>query len=241
MTTRLPSLHGRLTTFASRPSETGGKDGDVDDLAGVVDGHVDGLDITVHLSGDGVAVVADSDRMRSGLRRRRIDTFDAVELPPEVPTLADLLAQIPDPNPLLITVGGDAIFEAVLSTAQALGPTVEQRLWLVGHDHSDLIRWRPRTGAVLLLGTARRRAGHGLEKLLAEVHGGDLDGVTMPHTDWSGGTIALAHRFGLRTHASGGRHNRELASVIDAGIDAITADDPIRLGAVAAQYYPRRG
>ncbi|MDH3302224.1 MAG: hypothetical protein OES24_17135 [Acidimicrobiia bacterium] len=241
MTTRLPSLHGQLITFASGPSETGGRDEDIDALAGVVSGHVDGLDVTVRLTRDGVAVLADSDRIRTGLRRKRIDGFDAVDLPPEIPTLANILAQTSDRNPLFVTVGGDSTFEAVLSTARTHGPEVETRLWLVGHDQSELIRWRPRTQALMLLGTARRRVGGGLERLLAEVHGDDLDGVSMPHADWSGGSIALAHRFGLRTHASGGRHNRELASVIDAGIDAITADDPIRLGAVAAEFYPNGG
>ncbi|MDH5519413.1 MAG: hypothetical protein OEZ14_02655 [Acidimicrobiia bacterium] len=235
MKTRLPSLHGRLTTFASGPS---GQDGDVELLARVADGDVEGLDVTAQVTSDGVAVVADSDRIRSGLRRWRIDACSAADLPRELPTVAALLARTTDRNPFLVTVVGDSVFEAVLTAARELGSEVEKRLWLVGQERTDLIRWRPRTGAVLLLDTARRKVGDGTEKLLAALHGDDLDGVTMPHGDWSGGTIALAHRFGLRTHASGARHNRELAAVIDAGIDAVSAEDPIRLAAVAAQYYP---
>lgn len=238
MTTRLPSLHGRLTTFVSDPWQATGPDGGFDLPPEVANGDVDGVDVTAQLTGDGVVVAARSDRIRTGLRRRRIDQLDAVDLPPGVPTIAELLARISDPNPLLVSVGGDSHFEAILATARELGSEVEKRLWLAGHVHPDLIRWRPRTDAVLLLATSRRRIGESVEKMLAALHGDDLDGVTMPHADWSGGTIALAHRFGLRTHASGARHSRELAAVIDAGVDAVTAEDSIRLAAVAAQFYP---
>lgn len=238
MTTRLPSLNGRLTTFASGPWEANGPEEGFDLPAGVVDGTVDGVDVTARLTGDGVVVAADSDRIRAGLRRKRIDELEAADLPPGIPTMAALLVEVSAPKPLLVSVSDDAVFAAVLATARGFGAAVEQRLWLVGLDHSDLIRWRPRTNAVLLLATSRRRVGDGVEKLLAALHGDDLDGVTMPHADWSGGTIALAHRFGLRTHASGARHNRELASVIDAGIDAVTGSDPMQLAAMAAQYYP---
>lgn len=238
VTTRLPSLHGRLTTFASGLWEATGPDGRLGLPPGVAEGAVDGLDVTARLTGDGVAVAARSDRIRAGLRRKRIDQIDAANLPPDVPTIGGLLARMPDSKPLLISLNGDPHFEAVLATARERGSESEKRLWLAGHDHHDLIRWRPRTNAVLLLATSRRRVGDGVEKVLAALHGDDLDGVSMPHSDWSGGTVTLAHRFGLRTHASGARHNRELAAVIDAGIDAVTADDPIRLAAVAAQFYP---
>lgn len=238
MTTRLPSLHGRLTTFASGPWETDEADEGFDLPPGVANGDVDGVAVTAHLTGDGVVVAADSDRIRTGLRRSRIGELDATDLPPGIPTMTALLVLVSDPNPLLVTVSEDSVFEAVLTTARELGGEVEKRLWLAGHNHPDLIRWRPRTDALLLLATSRRQVGDGVEKLLAALHGDDLDGVTMPHADWSGGTIALAHRFDLRTHASGARHGRELASVIDAGIDAVTGADPMQLAAIAAQYYP---
>ncbi len=238
VTTRLPSLNGRLTTFVSGPWESTGPNPGFDLPPGVINGDVDGIAVTARLTADGVVVAADSDRIRTGLRRRRIDQLDAADLHPEVPTITALLARLPDPNPLLVAVGGDSHFEAILAAARDLGSEVEKRLWLAGHEHQDLIRWRPRTDAVLLLATARRRVGDGVEKMMAALHGDDLDGVSMSHGDWSGGTIALAHRFGLRTHAHGARHSRELAAVIDAGIDALTAEDPIQLAAVAAEFYP---
>ncbi len=238
MTTRLPSLHGRLTTFASGPWESTPDEGVLDVMAATVRGPVDGLAVTARLTRDGVAVLADSDRVGKGFRKRRINEIDATELPPDVTPLAAVLGRTAGRNPLLVTVSGDAAFETVLATAREFGEAAEKSLWLIGHEHAELVRWRPRTEAILLHGSARRRAGGGVEKLLAALHGDDIDGVSMPHGDWSGGSVALAHRFGLLTHASGAHHSRELAVVIDAGIDAVTADEPMRLAAAAAQYYP---
>ncbi len=237
MTTRLPSLSGHLTTFATGPWAATAEESAVDVMVSTLGGKVDGLDLSIRLTSDGVAVVAGSDRIRAGLRRRRIDQLAAVDLPADVTVLTEVLTDVADSAPLLLWLGGDREFEAVVASARTVDG-LEPRLWLVCSDHNELIRWRPRTTARLIHATARNNVRGGVEKLLAALHGDDLDGITMPHADWSGGTIALAHRFELLTHASGARHSRELAAVIDAGIDAVSAADAMQLAAVASEFYP---
>ncbi len=237
MTTRLPSLHGRLNTFACGPWFPTDDGNTFDMMVQAIDDGVDGLDITVQVSADGVAVVAGSEWVRRGLRRRRISSLGVADLQPETASLTAVIEHTLGRIPLLINLDGDAGLESVLTTARSLGREIEERLWLTSPNQSDLVRWRSRTGARLLHTTGRRQLGDGLEKLLATLHGDDIDGLSMPHAGWSGGSIALAHRFGLLAHASGARHDRELAAVIDAGIDAVSAPDAIRTAAMAAEYY----
>ncbi len=59
----------------------------------------------------------------------------------------------------------------------------------------------------------------------------------MFHQDWTGGTVALAHRFELLTVGWGAEHERELAKLVDAGIDAVASRQVERMVAVVSQYY----
>jgi hypothetical protein len=66
----------------------------------------------------------------------------------------------------------------------------------------------------------------------------DAPALCLHHGEWSGGLIALAHRFGRLALARGAEHEREVATLLDTGIDGVSCPHGDRLMAVAGLYYP---
>ena len=139
--------------------------------------------------------------------------------------------------PLWLDVADDSIVDTVLTVIADHGEQAESNLWLVHGQQQNLIRWRPLTSAKLILAMTAGRPGEGMERRFAELHAADIDGAALAHRAWSGGTIALAHRFGLLAVGTGAEYERELAALIDGGIDAVSAADWHRMAAVVGEYY----
>ncbi len=198
----------------------------------------DGLELAVQATRDGVAVVADSPTVGRRPRRRRIASIDHRDLPAGATTpLAEVFHRVDGPASFLLHVADSRVFDAIGTIGTTQEAHGQLDLWLAHHDKANLVQWRPRTSARLILVTRLGKVNQGMEQLLAGLHADDIDGLSMYHRDWSGGTIALAHRFGLRAVAGGTEHHREMAAMVDAGIDAMSAVDPGRLSAVVDQYY----
>ena len=59
----------------------------------------------------------------------------------------------------------------------------------------------------------------------------------MPYVDWTGGTAALFHRFGVLAFGWDAQHDRTLGELLDAGIDAVYSDHVDRMMNAIARYY----
>ncbi len=237
MTTRLPS---RL-----QPPIGFGRQGAVDDLPRTtIEGFADalalgagGIESDVWVTADGVPVLNPVGKVGSRLRKRRISTMNRDELPDHVPTLSEVYLAIGPACPLSLGVKEPAVFDAVVSVARAVGDEAEANLWLCHADLDQLTEWRPRTSAKLINSTGRSRVSGGIERLAAALRDRDIDGLTQFHREWSGGSIAMLHRFDRIALAWGAVHEREMAQVVDAGIDAIYSEHLDRVVAVISQYY----
>jgi hypothetical protein len=172
------------------------------------------------------------------LRRRALADTTYHELPGGVATLAELYQRIGPRIPLMLEVEDPAAFGPVLELAGTAGPEAEAGLWLCHADLALLTDWRPRTGATLVNSVRLGELASGLERRAAELEQRGLDGLKLFHGDWSGGRVTLLHRFGLLAVASEPRYAREMAEVVDAGIDGVCSEQVEPMMAVIDEYYP---
>src|SRR3546814_15237598 len=62
----------------------------------------------------------------------------------------------------------------------------------------------------------------------------------MHHTDWTGGLVALVHRFEVLCFAWDAQHDRILDDLLDAGVDAVYSDHTDRMTDALARAASRR-
>ena len=56
-----------------------------------------------------------------------------------------------------------------------------------------------------------------------------IDAVNLHHTEWTGGLIALFHRFEVLCFGWDAQHARVLDDLLDAGVDAVYSDHVDRM------------
>lgn len=245
VSSRLPSLHDEVRTFRRHgaPDTSFGTNlADVATEAGPLDtGGAGGLASSVWLTSDRHPVLHDRSMVGGRLRRTRLSSLTLDRVPePVVPlsTVVDRLGLAGGPSYVLLTLADDTMFDPVQAVLDAAPSGAESEIWLAHHDPAALQRWRPRTGARLVNVLETARTSRGLEKRVAQLHELGVDAVSAHHKEWSGGAVAMAHRFGLLAVATGAEHERELAALVHAGIDGLVSAHVDRMLAVVALYYP---
>jgi len=234
---RLPSLNGEVIGFALPRLGVNGQGGRLEALSSSLRAGATGIEGRVLMTADKVAVLGQGSTVRAKLRQRRIRGLRSSDLPPGWNSLQSVLELTKGAVPLLLTVEVDNAFEAIITAARSFGRSAEENLWLSHRDPSLLSQWRPGTTAKLINSTRLGRLAEGLERRLALLHQTDINALSMFHHDWSGGTVALAHRFGIMAVGWGAQHERELAAIIDAGIDAVASEEVERMNTVIDEYY----
>ena len=207
---------------------------------------IEAFTLAVELGADGIAteawVTADGHALldRDGhdggrLRRRRFRTLDRVDVADHIPSIDDLYDLVETSVELVIDVRDEAACAPITAAARRVGGAAESRLWLRHDDLDVLTGWRRNTEAKLVLAHSSGRQGSP-ERLVNELRERGVDGLSLPHSAWDGGLIALVHRFDRFALATDLVHEREMAKLLDVGIDGITSAHVDRMVAVAAQF-----
>ncbi|MEZ5407387.1 MAG: hypothetical protein R2761_05130 [Acidimicrobiales bacterium] len=238
MPPRYRSLHGSAETFAHVAGASPDPERPLEGLDVAHSLGASGFDGPVRLTADGAAVVHPADSIGSRLRRKPLSALDRAQLPATVVSLDDLCRRQEAAGSLLLDIADDRALAAVLAVARAASPTLEERLWLCSSRVEDLMRWRQTTTARLVHTVKLTALPAGPEQWVAHLTARSIDGLCAFHGDWTGGLVALAHRFERLTVARGLEHEREVAAVFDIGIDGVSSPQVERLMAVAALYYP---
>ncbi len=246
MRTRHPSLRNQVLVF----TEPGRQQSNGQPVVGI-----DGLASPAWLTSDGHIVLHSSAVIGGGLRRRRIAKLTDADLDASVtrftgaptPPGADAFAH------LLIIADSQHTIDAIVAklpsaedidVARLPSPSAEDingvasdhGVWIASTDLETLSRNRTRTRARLVYWSSTSSPDGGLERQVATMHDMGIDVLALPHKEWSAGSIALCHRFGILAYAWGCEYEREMATVIDSGIDAVQTAFPHRLVAVVRQY-----
>lgn len=236
---RLPSLDGTVIGFGHRGAMAEAAPNTIPSFRRAVELGATGIESDVWLTADGVAVLDHDGVIGSRLRRRPIRHVDRADLPDHIPSLDDLYREIGPDLALSLDVKDPDALPAVLDSARRHGPDAERRLFLCAEGADGLAhirRWRPLTSARLILSTRLKDHPDGLERLASDLEGSEADGLNLRHPEWSGGHITLVHRFGLLALAWGTIHRREVAQLIDIGIDAVYNDHVDRMMDAIGQF-----
>ncbi len=244
MTTRLPALLQPPIGFGW-PVDADEQDSDVDREPDALHGFQRALDLGASglasqawLTTDGAVALHRSGRIGSRLRRRHINRVTAAELPPNVARLHQLYDLVGPSTAISLDLQAADALQPIIDVARSVGPTAEDNLWLCHPDLATLTAWRPQTSARLINNDSYHRLDGGLERRASELEERDLDGLRLDHRDWTGGRVALLHRFGRLALGAGVTYEREAAAVIDRGIDAVYSTRVLEMSTTLNQYYP---
>jgi glycerophosphoryl diester phosphodiesterase len=226
--TRLPPLHVPPVGFAHRGARAHAPENTLEAFALARRLGATGLESDVWLTADGHAVL-DHGGVVGRLRRTPLRRLERSALPAHVPTLAELLASgSADDLQVSLDVKDPEALDEVVAVARAAGAL--GRLWLCHDDEATLAGWRERADRARLVHSIRlRQARGGPERHAARLAGAGIDAVNLHHSDWTGGLVALYHRFGLLALAWDCQFPRTLHEVLDAGIDGVYSDHVDRM------------
>jgi glycerophosphoryl diester phosphodiesterase len=227
--TRHPSLRYPPIGFAHRGARAHAPENTLEAFRLAVRLGATGLESDVWVTADGVAVL-DHDGVAGGrvLRRTRIGSVERAALPAHIPTLAELYAECGTDLELSLDVKDDAAIDEVLRVAGEAGAT--GRLWLCHPRLAVLESWRERAGgATLVHSTFLRHLDGGPERHAARMADAGIDVVNLHHSEWTGGLVALFHRFERLAFGWDAQHDRVLAELLDHGIDAVYSDHVDRM------------
>ncbi len=238
MSTRLPSLRNPPITFAHRGARAHAPENTLEAFTLGLRLGASGLESDVWLTADGQAVLDHDGVVGSALRRRGIAHVERADLPPHIPTLAELYETCGTAYDLSLDVKDPHAGPVAIEVAQAAGGGAAERLWLCHHDLDLLHRWKEAAPEVKAVDSTRlKRMRDGPEREASELSRLGIDAVNLHHSDWTGGLTTLFHRFGVLCFGWDAQHDRVLHALFDMGIDAVYSDHSDRMRDAAELVY----
>lgn len=234
--TRLDSLLERPIGFAHRGAKAHAPDNTLEAFALAAKLGATGMESDVWITSDGVAVLDHDGTVGRFPRKTDIRDVPRAELPEHIPSLAEFYDEMGSGWPLSLDVKDAAAFDAVV--AEARNANAEENLWLCHPDYLQLVEWREHTAARLVDSTRFNKLKDGPERRAAKLRDLGIDAINMRHGDWTGGRIAVFHRFGRLALGWDAQHPRELANLLDSGIDGVFSDHVDRMSEALQQFYP---
>jgi glycerophosphoryl diester phosphodiesterase len=223
--TRLPSLQRPPIAFAHRGARAHAPENTIEAFELALRLGATGIESDAWLTADGRAVLDHDGIVGGRLRRRPISESARSDLPDHIPEMADLYARCGTGFELSLDLKDAAVAEAVVAAAELAGDDAVGRLWLC-HPHLDtLTEWRTRWPEVHLVHstTLRHLEGTG-ERHAAILADLGIDVVNLHQSEWTGGHIALYHRFERLAFGWDVQFDHVMDDLLDAGIDALYSD-----------------
>ena len=223
MVPRLPSRRTPPIGFAHRGARAHAPENTIAAFALARRLGATGIESDVWLTADGQAVLDHDGVVGGRLRRRPIGALPAAELPPHIPRLRDLYEACGSDFELSLDIKDDAAVTEVVAVAREFG--AEDRLWLCHPDWEVVASWRELSAPAKLVDSTRlSRLREGPERRAADLAQAGIDAINLHHSDWSGGLIALFHRFELGALGWDAQFTRTIDELLDAGIDGVYSD-----------------
>jgi glycerophosphoryl diester phosphodiesterase len=203
-----------------------------------------GLESDVWLSKDNQAILVHDDSFGTLLRRRKVADTLALELPDEVPTLAELYATVGTDFHLSLDIKTPNAIDATVNTVRAAseesGVDLVAKTWLCHPDLELITSWRQRWSDVRLVHSTRlARVDGGPERHGSVLFDRQINAVNFRQADWSGGLTVLYHRFGIYCFGWDAHLERVATELLDMGCDAVFSDHVDRMVAARKTVYGR--
>lgn len=224
MQQRLPSLRELPIAFAHRGARAHAPENTIDSFALALKLGATGIESDVWVTQDNVVVLDHDGVVRRGLRRIPIAEMSRTNLPSHIPSLSELLE----------SCGTDFEISLDIKDVRALIPTVDalaaagfdqSRAWLCHWDVDVLLAHRHLvTGVRLVDSTRLSKIPEGLERRAHKLRQNGIDAINMHYSDWTGGSVALVHRFELYAFSWDLQFEPHLQDALRMGTDAVYSD-----------------
>lgn len=231
--TWLPALHRPRIAFAHRGARAHAPENTLEAFRLALRLGANGLESDAWLTRDGEVVLVHDGVIGGALRKRALRALDRAQLPAHIPTLAELYAACGTSFELSLDVKDPACAGSILAVARAAGGEAEARLWLCHHDWELVASWRSLSESARLVDSTKLKdMAHGPERRAAQLRSAGVDAVNLRQDEWSGGLVALFHRFDRYALGWDAQHERVIRELLAAGIDGVYSDHVDRLVAV---------
>ena len=223
----LPSLIDPPILFAHRGARAYAPENTIEAFLLALKLGATGLESDVWLTADGEVVCDHDGVVRLGrVKKRPIAELRRTQLPSRIPTLAEVIEACGIAYHLSLDLkGGLLVGPAVISVVREVAGDLVPRLWLCSPTLSVIEPLRAIDADVRLVDSPRlTELREGPERRAAHLAASGIDGINMPGVDWTGGLVALFHRFG-RTAFSWGLHfEHHLRPALRMGVDGVYSD-----------------
>lgn len=237
MQQRLPSILFPPVAFAHRGASGQAPENTVAAFELAMRLGATGIESDVWRTADGALVLVHDGTIRSGLRRKPLAGLTRGELPTSIPSFADLLAVTSADTHLSLDLKAPELGPAVIAEARAAAPDRLRRLWLCSPSFDELVALRATDADVRLVHSTKLDAlPRGLERHAADLAAAGIDAVNLHHGDWSGGRVALYHRFEVFAFAWDLHFDHLLQNLVRMGVDAVYSNHVgLMLDVIAAE------
>jgi len=175
------------------------------------------------MTSDGVAVLDHDGVVGRRPRRRPIAEVHSSELPKHIPTLRNFYELVGPTVEFSLDIKDPAAAAEVIACARDVG--AESQLWLCHPSRDLLCGWRNLSPDVNLVESTRAARFESSPELhIARSAEMGVDVLNLHHSDWTGGLIAMVHRFELLAFGWDAQFERILDALLDAGIDGVYSD-----------------
>ena len=183
-----------------------------------------GLESDVWITADGVAVLDHDGVVKRAIGRNRpIGELPRASLPAHIPSLAELIERCGSDYHLSLDLKDASSGQVVIDTVAEAAPDMLARLWLCAPSWESLLPLRGH-GAKLVDSTSLARMKEGPERRAATLRSNGIDAVNLHHSDWTGGTVALFHRFDRVAFGWDMQEPHILHAALRMGLDGIYSD-----------------
>jgi glycerophosphoryl diester phosphodiesterase len=222
---RLPSLLDPPAAFAHRGARAHAPENTLAAFELALKLGANGLESDVWLTSDGVAVLDHDGIVKTGLRKRQIAEMTRAQLPSHIPTLSELFERCGDKFHLSLDVKDLAAGPTVIATVREAAPNLLPRLWLCQTTWETLVPLRALSDDVKLVESTRlSKFKDSTERRAATLREHGIDAINLHNSDWSGGMVALFHRFGRYTLSWDLQFERVISEHLRMGMDGIFSD-----------------
>jgi glycerophosphoryl diester phosphodiesterase len=222
---RLPSLLDPPIGFAHRGARAHAPENTMEAFDLAIRLGATGLESDAWLTADG-EIVLDHDGVVGGrLRRRPITEVLCAQLPESIPALSQLLLAHGLEQQLSLDVKDVAAARPIIEMVHRLLPDRAEAIWLCHPDHRVLADLIEEAGGINLVHSTRlNRLETSPEMHAATLARIGIRAVNLHHTEWSGGLVALFHRFGVVTFGWDMQFEHILRTGLRMGLDGVFSD-----------------
>ena len=227
MQQRLPSLLDPPITFAHRGARAHAPENTLEAFELALRLGASGLESDVWMTADRIAVLDHDGVVKKGVRKRPISEFERADLPGHIPTLLELLQTCGTGYSLSLDLKDPDSAAPIVEVISKVDTSLLERTWLCEPSLNRVIELREQFGdtPIRLLQTTRLERIKGTPERRAEyLARHHIDGINLHRTDWTGGLVALFHRFGQITFGWDMQHEHELRQGLRMGLDAVYSD-----------------